>query len=630
MEDHNSSLGTWDYDDSSYLGKALFADSVVTYIVISSGVPLCAVAVYVLYSLVRHGGAPALVYLFNLLISDIVQIICLILIISPLPRLWNLDLVSTIHSFCVVARVAFMVTLSGMEEHSSSVGTWDYDYISYLEEVSLVDRVVNYIVISSGVPLCAVAVYVLYSLVRLGGAPALVYVFNLLISDIVQIICLYVIIRPFDGLWSLYSLFAHIHFFCVVASVAFMVCIAFERYLLVSRPLCFCSKGPTRTSVVVSFLVWILCPVVFVVAIFLLPVLGLIIIGFLFLLFLFCLAATLGALSACRLPADEKRRIVAVLVLVLLIYTLFFLPAIVTLLTYTGGVFRNLAFILIRVTLSGMESHNSSLGTQDYDDSSYLGKALFVDRVMTYIVISSGVPLCAVAVYVLYSLVRHGGAPALVYLFNLLISDIVQIIYLILIISPLPRLWILYSLLHHIQSFCVVASVAFMVCIALERYLLVLWPLWYRFKRPTRTSVVVSVLVWIFCAVVSIVLYFYNYNLGTIIFSILFLLPIPLFIFCLAATLRALSACRLPADEKRRTVAVLVLVLLIHTLFFLPVVACALIDTGGVNPAVILVKLNPLADLVLCVFMRKGAVDKLLASVCCCEMNGGDSSIPSA
>ncbi|KAM3605807.1 uncharacterized protein V6R79_005048 [Siganus canaliculatus] len=271
--------------------------------------------------------------------------------------------------------------------------------------------------------------------------------------------------------------------------------------------------------------------------------------------------------------------------------------------------------------------------TVDYDIS-YFEKLFMSSRVMTYIIISSSVPLCAVAVYVLYSLVRRDGKQAPVFVINLLISDFLQICCLIVSI-PLDSIkhqgHTLWSIVVYIYIFCLLVSTAFMACIALERYLLVVWPLWYRFKRSTRTSVVVSVLVWILWAV------FYGGALlalpvlGLIILNILFLLPIPLFIFCLAATLRALSACHLPADEKRRIVAVLVLVLLIYILLFLPVVIIQVEGTQLIfyNLPFILLKLNPLADFVLYVFMQKGAVDKLLASVCCCKLNGGDSSISS-
>ncbi|KAM3606862.1 uncharacterized protein V6R79_024643 [Siganus canaliculatus] len=279
-----------------------------------------------------------------------------------------------------------------------------------------------------------------------------------------------------------------------------------------------------------------------------------------------------------------------------------------------------------------MEDHTSSFDydymTGDYDYSSYSVRVSLMDTVVNSIVVSSGVPLCAAAVCVLYSLVRLGGAPALVYVFNLLISDFVQIICLFVTLRPSDVLWKIYPLLHHIHAFCVVVSIAFMLCIAFERYLLVSRPLCFCSKGPTRTSVVVSVLVWILCAVVFVGTFFALASLpvlGLIIIGFLFLLPVPLFIFCLAATLGALSACRLPAEEKRRIVAVLVLVLLIYILFFLTLGFFIFF-----NFSFILIRLNPLADLVLYVFMRKGAVDKLLASVCCCKMNGGDSSIPSA
>ncbi|KAM3605674.1 uncharacterized protein V6R79_002701 [Siganus canaliculatus] len=278
-------------------------------------------------------------------------------------------------------------------------------------------------------------------------------------------------------------------------------------------------------------------------------------------------------------------------------------------------------------TTISIDCRNSS---QDKDYCIFLNNAYLINLVVNSLLVSSGVPLCAVAVCVLYSLVRHGGAPALVYVFNLLISDIVQIICLFVTVRPFDDLWKIYSLLDHIHSFCLLTSVAFMTCIALERYLLIVWPLWYRFKRPTRISAVVSVLVWILCAAVSVVLYSQDFVLSITIFNILFLLPVPLFIFCLAATLRALSACRLPADEKRRIVAVLVLVLVIHTLLFLPTVVTVLTRSDAFyNLPIILLRLNPLADLVLCSFMQKGAVDKPLASVCCCRLNS-DSSIPSA
>ncbi|KAM3605818.1 uncharacterized protein V6R79_005201 [Siganus canaliculatus] len=278
--------------------------------------------------------------------------------------------------------------------------------------------------------------------------------------------------------------------------------------------------------------------------------------------------------------------------------------------------------------------------TVDYDYmtvyyyNSIFEKLFMSSRVMNSIVVSCGIPLCAVAVYVLYSLVRRHGKPAPVFVINLLISDVLQICCLFVSI-PLDSIkhqgHTLWSIVVYIYIFCLPVSTAFMACIALERYLLVVWPLWYHFRRSTRHSVVVSVLVWILCPAVSVVLLFHGTELISTIFSIFSLLPVLLFLFCLAATLRALSSCRLPAEEKRRIVAVLVLVLLIYSLLFLPAVITLLTWKRLIiyDLPFILLRLNPLADLALYVFMQKGAVDKVLASVCCCKLNGGDSSIAS-
>ncbi|KAM3606342.1 uncharacterized protein V6R79_014762 [Siganus canaliculatus] len=273
-----------------------------------------------------------------------------------------------------------------------------------------------------------------------------------------------------------------------------------------------------------------------------------------------------------------------------------------------------------------MEDHSSSWNLSnssvDYGSSSVLDRLSLVGSVVDYILVSSGIPLCAVAVYAVYSMVRLDG-PALVYVINLLFSDVLQICSLIVTLTPFHHLW--NVLFGHVYIFCLLTSVAFMACIALKRYLLIAWPMWFHSKRPARTSMVVSVLVWILCAVISIVFVFLEPELMLTIFSVVSLLPVPLFLFCLGGTLRALCACQLPADEKWRIMAILVLVLLIHSLLFLPVVVTVLAGSGVASSDLpfILLRVNPLADVVLYVVMRKEAVEKLL-TVCCCRLNGGD------
>uniref|UniRef100_A0A8C9Y407 G-protein coupled receptors family 1 profile domain-containing protein n=1 Tax=Sander lucioperca TaxID=283035 RepID=A0A8C9Y407_SANLU len=248
----------------------------------------------------------------------------------------------------------------------------------------------------------------------------------------------------------------------------------------------------------------------------------------------------------------------------------------------------------------------------------------FIIYVVTCIVICIGLPLTLVAIYALYSLVgKDNVAP--IYVINLLISDLIQLCCMIVSVAK-PEEQNTYGIGRLIYGFSLMASVGFMVCIALERYLVIACPLWYRFRRTIKISVVVCVLVWI----ISLAICFF-FAFGYIL-PISFLLPLPLLIFFLFGTLKALSASiSVPADEKRRIVAMLVLVLLIYTLLFLPINILLLEKHDRYDTALgivvrVFLKLSPLADLFLYVFMRKGAIDKLLASVCCCRMDSNDVS----
>ncbi|KAG8000308.1 G-protein coupled receptor 4 [Nibea albiflora] len=265
-----------------------------------------------------------------------------------------------------------------------------------------------------------------------------------------------------------------------------------------------------------------------------------------------------------------------------------------------------------------------------YDsNNTYNENAVFVERVVTYIIVGVGLALILVAIYALYCQVRNGQV-APIYVINLLITDIIQLCCLTVEVAA-PKDWnIEITVIIYIYS--LLTSVGFMVCVALERYLVVAWPLWYRFRRTIKTSVVVCVVVWVVPLVCLLI--FESWVDGKVIdtlFAVYLLLPFPLFIFFLGGTLKALSASTVPSDEKRRIVGVLVLVLLIYTLLFMPSVIWYLSDDAKNKDTFCLVSyiflsLSPLADLFLYVFMRKGVIDKLLASVCCCRMDSNDIS----
>jgi len=170
-------------------------------------------------------------------------------------------------------------------------------------------------------------------------------------------------------------------------------------------------------------------------------------------------------------------------------------------------------------------------------------------------------------------------------------------------------------------------AVSIMYC----RYLVIACPLWYRFRRTIKVSLVVCVVVWALPLICVITLVFWDFvEVADTICAIFFLLPLPLFIFFLGGTLKALSASiSVHSDEKRRIVGMLVLVLLIYMLLFLPSIIWLLAERDRYNNtskdlSSVFLSLSPLADLILYVFMRKGTIDKLLASVCCCRMDSSE------
>ncbi|XP_073337591.1 chemokine XC receptor 1-like [Pagrus major] len=273
-----------------------------------------------------------------------------------------------------------------------------------------------------------------------------------------------------------------------------------------------------------------------------------------------------------------------------------------------------------------MEVFNITNTSQDNNtiNDEYERKVIHIMNVVTCIIISVGLPLTLVAIYALHSMVRSDHV-APIYVINLLVSDLIQ--FCCMIIRITTKMWPHIRTLFHALS--LFASVGFMVCIALERYLVIACPLWYRFRRTIKISVVVSVAVWVLSLAFALPLIFgVKFKVLKITFGIFFLLPLPLLIFFLGGTIKALFASRVPSDEKRRIVGILVLVLLIYTLLFLPSIVQYLAKAGTFVDylSFVLRRVSPLVDLLLYVFMRKGIIDKLLAAVCCCRMNSNDSS----
>ncbi|KAL7383288.1 hypothetical protein ABVT39_008201 [Epinephelus coioides] len=359
------------------------------------------------------------------------------------------------------------------------------------------------------------------------------------------------------------------------------------------------------------------------------------------------------------------------------------------------------------VNIYNTSQDNNSSYTYDYeyyeDDYNY-EQDEFIMNVVTIIIICIGLPLTLVAIYAVYSLVKDDHVVP-IYVINLLITDLIQLCCLITWV--LPEDWILSwteLISHYTYIYCLVASIGFMVCIALERYLVIACPLWYCFRRTIKVSVLVrndhvapifiinlliSDLIQLWCMIAKVAqlkdgmiadifthIYYFCGEVSdgfmwcialkrylviacplrycfrrtikisvvvcvvvwvevqeTILTFCCFLL-LPLLIFFLGGTLKALSASiSVHSDEKRRIVGMLVLVLLIYTLLFLPSIILLLVKEAryrGIYRSLfpVFLRLSPLADLFLYVFMRKGIIDKLLASVCCCKMDRNNINSP--
>ncbi|XP_028279918.1 G-protein coupled receptor 4-like isoform X1 [Parambassis ranga] len=254
------------------------------------------------------------------------------------------------------------------------------------------------------------------------------------------------------------------------------------------------------------------------------------------------------------------------------------------------------------------------------------GKAGFIVYVLTWIICCVGLPLIIVTIGTLYYLVRKDHV-APVYIINLLTSDIIQLCSMVMK-EEVFNDWKTYQIFYCSYYFGLLVSVGFMLCISLERYLVIAHPLWYRYRRTIKSSVIISIVVWVFPLACVLPFYLmFTYKATVTMFSVFLLLPFPLLMFLMGGTLRALSSARsVPSDEKRRIVAILVVVLLIYTMLFLPSIIWSLTDGAKSNcvfscVTLTLIQLSPLADLTMYVFIRKGAIDNVLSSLCCDKMD---------
>ncbi|XP_047458445.1 G-protein coupled receptor 4-like [Mugil cephalus] len=248
-----------------------------------------------------------------------------------------------------------------------------------------------------------------------------------------------------------------------------------------------------------------------------------------------------------------------------------------------------------------MESDSSLIDHDIFSTGCFQGHNAFIRYVFTWISICSGLPL---TIYAVYSLVRDDRC-APVYVINLLLSDLIQLCCLIGWVTDRNCHDIFIYLHHH----ALLANVGFMLCITLERYVVIVWSMSFTSGQTMKTSLV-CLLVWLLPLVSVLPLYLQvDFQVTKAIFAVYLLVPFPLFILSLCGTLKVLSTClRVPADEREGTVAVLVMVLLIYTFMFLPSIIRFLVKihtrSDFSSMSLVYVELIPLADLTLYIITK--------------------------
>uniref|UniRef100_A0A8C7RLA2 G-protein coupled receptors family 1 profile domain-containing protein n=1 Tax=Oncorhynchus mykiss TaxID=8022 RepID=A0A8C7RLA2_ONCMY len=253
--------------------------------------------------------------------------------------------------------------------------------------------------------------------------------------------------------------------------------------------------------------------------------------------------------------------------------------------------------------------------------------------IIIYVIILSGFPAVCLASYALFSLVKAGRV-APVYVINLLISDLLQITMTLVFIFS--RIFVRLGL-------C--TSLGFMLLISLERYMVVVCPLWYRLRRSVKNSTLVSLSLWALALVYVTFDYIFLIDMrySLTIFSAISLLPAPFLVLLFLVTQRALSRSMAfrGAERRRRILGTLGLVLGSYTLLFLPYsirnlyysikphapsVSDPVSDLSSVITSALLY-LSPLTDCFLYIFMRRDLRDTVDAFPCCRRLlNVGDGN----
>ncbi|KAL3971703.1 carboxypeptidase N regulatory subunit [Sarotherodon galilaeus] len=221
-------------------------------------------------------------------------------------------------------------------------------------------------------------------------------------------------------------------------------------------------------------------------------------------------------------------------------------------------------------------------------------------------------------------LARRNQVPVIYYI-NLILSNVIKICAFNMTKAK-PNDRTISSIASVIYLLSVMASLYFKTCIALERYFFIACPL-LDFIRKTKTSVLVCLLVWTLCVFSCPLEVLLQQSERIFIFA---LFPAPLFICCLAGTLRSLpDATSVPSEEKQRIIGTLVLLLVSYCLIIIPTIILIVLEPYLFDSYFISIfsLLNSFEVLILFVIMCRGPVENALECLCCCSRSSKRSSV---
>ncbi|XP_066579083.1 G-protein coupled receptor 4 [Amia ocellicauda] len=273
-----------------------------------------------------------------------------------------------------------------------------------------------------------------------------------------------------------------------------------------------------------------------------------------------------------------------------------------------------------------------------------------------------GLPANCLALYGLYRLIKADYALP-IYIINLLLSDLLHIATLPFWIHYYrrERKWRFEDITCRVNGYAfgtsLYASIAFMCCIAVERYQAIVFPLWFRFRPRVSSAYWLCLAVWVVVVVTQAV----GHNLGflnqtpnqnqslclesypkdqkfgvfqLIVMPFTFLLPILLFGFLsLSIHWKLQSSTLMPTEKRKRIIQLLVLVLLIYILIYGPYHLMAFIRCIGIltventcqyesrvflssRVTVGILSLSPLVDPFIYIFVGRDFREKLVYCSC--------------